>query len=54
MRWVVIAAITAVALFTWSLSRVSTDALAMPTRQAQIDEPPSHLAYLDAPIGEVR
>ena len=29
MRWVVIAAIVAVALFAWSLTRVSTDALAM-------------------------
>jgi len=29
MRWVIIAAIVAVALFAWSLTRVSTDALAM-------------------------
>ena len=29
MRWVVIAAIVAVTLFAWSLTRVSTDALAM-------------------------
>ncbi len=29
MRWVIIAAITAVALFAWSLTRVSSDAVAM-------------------------
>lgn len=29
MRWIIIAAIVAVALFAWSLTRVSSDAVAM-------------------------
>lgn len=29
MRWIIIAAITAIALFAWALSRVSPDAVAM-------------------------
>ncbi len=83
MKRVILAALVAVALFAWSLTRVSSDAVAMAigmllgvlgtaSTQAMIllarrDEPAtyivqmpdradpvSHLAYLDAPIGEVR